>query len=345
MILARRRSSPELLRLASSPASARAPLPRLGDYEILDRIGGGGMAEVFLARRLGSTEQVAIKRILPQRSCEPDFIEMLLDEARIMESLSHPGIVRFHELQTHDGFPFIVMELVEGPSLLELIRRLYFRRERMQPVTAAAITMAICEALEHVHTRRSSFGRPLRIVHRDVNPANVLISRDGEVKLCDFGISKAVRRRHQTQAGGIKGKYCYMAPEQAQGGEVDARSDIFAAGLVLFELLTGENPLHAADEVETIERARLGNVPPPSRYARLVPAELEAICMRALCHAPEHRYPRAAEMARELALYLEERPLRRASFASWVRRVCPGARRPRPCTSEGPTHLLPTLVP
>ncbi len=289
------------------------------------------MAEVFLARRVrrGVEARVALKRILPGLADEPIFRKMLLDEARILAELDHPNIVRLLELVAREGHAFIVMEYVRGPSLLEITRRLYRERQRMWAPFAAQIVAATCDALEHAHSRWSADGRPLHIVHRDVNPANLLLSVEGEVKLCDFGIALSDRRSLSTESGAIKGKYCYMAPEQALGVELDRRTDIYAAGLVLYELLTGENPLVADTDVGMIERARRGVTTAPSEIVPDLPPSLEQICLRALARDPDDRFQRAGELAQALRRFLRTRPVSERAFAAWIRQCWQGSRSAR----------------
>jgi len=299
---------------------------QIGDYEILERLGGGGMAEVFLGRRIGTggfEKQVAIKRILPHLAGEQAFVRMLIDEARIASGLSHSNIIQIYELGESEGSPFIVMERVPGKSLMGIHRRLRRLGRRMPPAAAAYVMGAVCAALEYAHTRRGSDGHPLEIIHRDVSPSNVLVSFEGDVKLIDFGIARAAQRLHQTQTGTIKGKYGYMAPEQVLGDPIDHRSDVFSAGVVLYELVAGQNPLQVDNAIEAIERARIGKVAPPSAVEPTVPSALESICLRALAAKPGDRYQHAVELEQALNLYLRDDPFSRLDLAAWLRATFP----------------------
>jgi len=315
---------------------------RIGDYEILERIGGGGMAEVFLGRKTGTSgfeKRVAIKRILPHLAGEQAFVRMLIDEARIAAGFNHSNIIQIYELGEMDGSPFIVMEWIRGVSLLQIHRQLRQLERRIPPPSAAALLVsAVCAALDYAHSRRDNDGRPLQIIHRDVSPSNVLVSHEGDVKLIDFGIAKAAQRLYMTKTGTVKGKQGYIAPEQLMGRPVDHRADLFAAGVVLYELLTGTNPFHAANELEALERARIGKVAPPSSVASGVPPALEQICLKALSVNPDRRYQRASEMEQALDQYLQDDPFGRLDLAAWIQTLFHVAPVPGP---NQPTHLVP----
>ena len=278
----------------------------IGRYEILASLGKGGMAEVFLGRATGEggfERLVAVKRILPELAETPDFVEMFTDEARISAGLSHGNIGQVHEFGRSDDSYFIAMEYVQGVHLRK-IYRVFGKQKKIPPPGLAAHVMAnVCAALEHAHTRTDEHGAPRNIVHRDVSPSNVLVTFEGEIKLIDFGIARARERVHETSASSLKGKFAYMSPEQAFGKDLDHRSDIFGAGILLFELLTRCNPFEGDNDLSTLERVRKAKVIPPRKVVGDVPAELEAICLRALQRDPGDRFDSAGQMQAELEAF------------------------------------------
>jgi serine/threonine-protein kinase len=243
---------------------------RFGSYELKECIGFGGMGEVFLTSKPG----VVVKRLLPHLAADPEFVSLFLEEARVAARLHHPNIVEIHELGEADGAWFLAMEHVDGPDL----RRL----GRVGPEQACRIAEQVAAGLDHAHKARDAQGRLLRVVHRDVSPHNILVAKDGTAKLIDFGVARAV--------GG--GKPAYLSPEQADGGDGDARSDQFALGVVLWELLMGRRLFDAGDEVATLQRVTKCEVPPPLRLAGPV--------MRALSKDPKRRFRDCAAFAEAL---------------------------------------------
>ena len=220
----------------------RQPI-KFGKYLLLERIAVGGMAEVFVAKAFGVEgfeRLLAIKKILPTMGEDGEFISMFVDEARIAVQLSHANIVQVLELGKHDDNLYIAMEYISGRDLRQVIER-FRKRAQPMPIPQVCLMVAeVCEALDYAHRKRDARGQPLGIVHRDVSPQNVIVSFEGETKLIDFGIAKAESRLQKTQAGILKGKFSYMSPEQVRGQAVDGRSDIFAAGILLWELICGE---------------------------------------------------------------------------------------------------------
>lgn len=273
---------------------------RFGKYLLLDRIAVGGMAEVFVAKAFGAEgfqRLLAIKKILPTMGEDREFIHMFVDEARISVQLAHPNVVQVLELGKHDESLYIAMEYISGRDLRQVMERF---RKRQQPMPLPQICMIVaevCEALDFAHRKRDAGGRPLGIVHRDVSPQNVLVSFEGEVKLIDFGIAKAESRLQRTQAGILKGKFSYMSPEQVQGHAVDSRSDIFACGVLLWEMIAGEKLFVGGSDFVVLEKVRSGVIPPlkPS-----CPAELRKIVLKALAADPARRYQSASELHDEL---------------------------------------------
>jgi len=286
-------------------------LPRsFGPYTLLRRLAAGGMAEVYLGRTSGAAgfeKLVAIKRIHPHHAADDGFGSLLLDEAKLSVGLSHRNIVQTLDLGRVDGAYVLVMEHVEGYDAHHLLDTLR-RADRLLPVDLAAHIIAeVCRGLDYAHGHRDEQGEPMSIVHRDVSPQNVLLSFAGEVKIADFGIAKAKSRRSDPEAGVIKGKYFYMSPEQAWAEPLDHRSDIFSAGVVLWELLVGERLHEESDIPSLLDAVRRAEVPAPSSLRDEVPKELDVIVARATAANPAERYPDAGAMADALVSYLASR--------------------------------------
>jgi len=296
------------------------PPTKFGKYLLLERIAVGGMAEVFVAKAFGVEgfeRLLAIKKILPTMGDDPEFISMFVDEARIAVQLAHPGIVQVLELGKHDETLFIAMEYVSGRDLRQLMER-FRRRQLPLPVPQAAyIIKELCEALDYAHHKTDARGKPLGIVHRDVSPQNVLASFEGQVKLIDFGIAKAESRLQKTQAGILKGKFSYMSPEQVKGQPLDGRSDVFACGILLWELLCGEKLFTGDSDYAVLDKVRMGLVPEPRSRNPQCPPGLEKVILKALAVDPAQRYQSASELhdalapfaligARQLATWLRE---------------------------------------
>jgi len=273
-----------------------------GDYAIVGRLALGGMAEILLARE--ETENaggryVVVKRILPEYEKDASFTEMFLDEARVMMRLKHPNVTHVYKFGQVDGTHYIAMEYVNGASLGKLIRKA--RKTGGVPVhIACKIIGMVGEALDHAHQATREDGTPLAIVHRDVTPDNIMISYDGAVKLLDFGIAKAATRAHKTQAGVVKGKFAYMAPEQCRAKDLDHRVDVFALGVCLYEAITGRPLYRRETEFETMEAIVRGAVPKLADRVRNPPAELEGIIAKCLAKKPEDRYESAGALQEAL---------------------------------------------
>ncbi|HRI51604.1 MAG TPA: serine/threonine-protein kinase, partial [Pseudomonadota bacterium] len=264
------------------------------------------MAEIYLAAPEGSESRhrLAIKVIHQQNADDPDFVRMLVDEARLAVQLKHPNIVTTYDLGLANDQYYIVMELVEGADLFRLQQRAADQRLSFPIPLAAYIAREVARGLDYAHRLRDSDGHPLQVVHRDISPQNVLLSYEGAVKITDFGIAKAARRAAQTQAGIIKGKYYYMSPEQASGQFIDGRTDIFAAGILLYEMLIGEM-LYYDDNVDRLlQVVRKADIPPVSQRRPDTPPALERVLMKALCKSPSDRYQTAAEYSQALDNYL-----------------------------------------
>ncbi|HET6283706.1 MAG TPA: serine/threonine-protein kinase, partial [Polyangia bacterium] len=239
-----------------------------------------------------------IKRILPHLSDEPTFIKMFVEEAKMSARLNHPNIVQIFELGAVEGEYFISMEYIRGRDLAETMRAIWKTMGPPRPEVVAYIGREACRALSYAHHLNDDNGRPLRMIHRDVSPSNIMMSYEGSVKLLDFGIAKALGEAPETtKSGTMKGKYAYMAPEQTEGEDVDSRIDIFSCGIVLHEVLTGRRLFKGTNDVQTIERVRRCEVPPPSQQNPMCPPELDAILLKALARNREDRFADAAEMA------------------------------------------------
>jgi serine/threonine protein kinase len=272
---------------------------RFGKYLLVGEIAVGGMAEVFLAVHKG-VEQfikvVVIKRVLPHLSNNPDFVRMFVDEARLEARLEHPNIVRTYEFGEVDGHYFTAMEYLPGEDLFKVLNNLSLSRQAMPLHIATGIASQVCHGLHFAHRFTDTAGKPLNLVHRDINPANIIITYGGEVKIIDFGVAKS-DANVQTISGVIKGKVAYMPPEQVLGREVDQRADVFSAGVVLWEMLTGRPLFLRSNEAATLYAIMNGPIPPPSKARSDVPPQLDKIVARALARSPSDRYESAEEMA------------------------------------------------
>ena len=279
-----------------------------GDYTLLDRIAVGGMAEVWRARRRGVEgfqKTVAIKKILAHLTDSSDFVTMLIDEAKLAAQLNHHNIIQIYDLgKVGDDF-FIAMEYVEGKDLRSILE---VAKEKNRPLPVGLtllIVDAVARALDYAHRKRDFEDRQLELVHRDVSPQNVLISYEGEIKLCDFGIVKAVSKASTTQMGALKGKLQYMSPEQAWGRSVDARSDIFSLGSVFFELLTGSKLFTGDSEISVLDAVRECRPRSPREILPTIPKEVESIVLKALAKNPDDRYQRASDMEHDIKSVLD----------------------------------------
>lgn len=284
---------------AIGPPMAVARGERFGKYRIERALATGGMAELYLARQSGPggfEKQVVIKRILPHLTANPELVHMFLDEARIAARLSHPNIVQVFDFGEAGGGYFLVMEYLAGEDLATILAALRVEGHTMPFAIAALITSAVCEALQYAHSFVDEHGTPLKIVHRDISPSNIFLTLQGVVKVLDFGVAKAEGNLVHTKCGVLKGKPFYMSPEQVGGQELDGRSDVFALGAVLHELLTGW-PTFERDSVPAALRAIADEpIPRPSELVEGVPMDLEAVVSRALEREPRLRWQSASDM-------------------------------------------------
>ncbi|HYI07789.1 MAG TPA: TonB family protein [Thermoanaerobaculia bacterium] len=299
---------------------------KFGQYVLNERIATGGMAEVWKARMRGVEgfqKTVAIKKILPHLSDNQDFIEMFVDEAKLAAQLNHNNIIHIYDLGKIQSSYYIAMEYIDGFDLKTILRR---GQERDQPMTvelALFIASKLASALDYAHRKKDFEEKEMGLVHRDVSPQNVLVSQEGDIKLCDFGIAKAASKASHTQAGALKGKLQYMAPEQAWGRHIDRRSDIFALATVLFEMLTGRKLFMGDNELSILEQVREAHVQPPSLYNDEVTPEVDKVVIKALQKDPANRYQTAGEMARDLdAILYSFRPTpTSADLAIYMHRI------------------------
>jgi serine/threonine-protein kinase len=260
------------------------------------------MAEVLLATMdagVGAQRLVVLKRIWPELAMDPDFVTMFFDEAKLSLRLNHPNVVRTFEVLVDDNEVSIAMEYLDGQPLTHILNRLRGPGELSLPLRLRIVTNVLA-GLEHAHTLTDVDGSPLGVIHRDVSPQNVFVTYDGQVKLVDFGVAKTLAASHHTRPGAIKGKLAYMAPEQLQRDVIDRRVDVFAAGVMLWEMLAGRRMWNGMTEVEIVAHLAMAKPMPPLPSERGLPPALDVICARALDPDPDRRYQTAAEMEVDL---------------------------------------------
>jgi serine/threonine-protein kinase len=268
---------------------------QIGPYRVLRRIGQGGMAQVFLAVGYGASgfeKRVAVKTLLPELSGDGERERLLIEEAKLGARLTHRGLVQVHQLGVADGSYYVVMEWIDGADLATLVKR-----APLPPELALFVAEETALALAYLHALADDAGRPLGLVHRDVSPSNILVSRAGEVKLADLGIAKATALADITRANVRKGKYAYMSPEQVTGEPVTAAADQFGLGVTLSELVCGRRPFDGEGPHDTMERIRRAE--PPDVAA--LPEPARAIVLRCLRREPAARFPDTPSLARALA--------------------------------------------
>ncbi|MCC7384694.1 MAG: cyclic nucleotide-binding domain-containing protein [Deltaproteobacteria bacterium] len=280
-----------------------------GKYELLERIASGGMAEVFRGVSCsigGFRKLVALKRILPHLSTDAEFISLFIAEAKLAVALTHSNIVQVFDFGRVESSYYLAMEFVDGKDLTQILIK-QSRRKKQVPIEAACfILAAVLRGLEYAHTRRGLDGQELGIVHRDVSPHNILVSFDGEVKLTDFGIAKARTHVSLSRPGVVLGKFAYMSPEQARGQDVDARSDVYSAGITLYETLTGRRLFYSEDPVQTLNKVRNPRIPTPSKYNPAITPELDALVLKSLAVDPRERFASARDFASALQAVLSQ---------------------------------------
>lgn len=283
-------------------------------YRPLFKLDSGGMAEVYVAEAesvAGFTKKVAIKRILPSLLKEERFVRMFLDEARLSLHFNHANIVSVFDIGKSANAYFIVMEYVEGTNLKYILQYLAKHRRPMPVALAVWVLGEILKGLDYAHELRDpNTQRSLGIVHRDISPPNILVSWNGEVKLTDFGLAKASTQLESTDPGVVKGKFAYLAPEAAHGQEVDHRADIFAVGILAFEMLTGQRLFLAETDYDTVQNVRKAEVPSMRAINPEIPGELEEIVRNALAREADDRYQNASDFADDLLGFLFSRKLK-----------------------------------
>lgn len=291
-----------------APGDPMATARSLGRYDIVQRLGHGGMATVYLARATGNAgfeKLVAIKVIHSHLAAEPEFVEMFLEEARIAAKIQSPHVAGILDLGHEAGLHYMVMEYIDGETLSGLIRQLRPRGERLPLPVVLQILIDACQGLTAVHDLRDADGHPYGLVHRDMSPQNLMISFDGWTKIVDFGLVKATGKRH-TQTGHLRGKLAYMSPEQARGKPLAASADLFALGVVFWELLTGKRLFAGDSDAETLERVVRCELPPLKSQRDDQPPDIEPILRRALAREPADRYPSADAMLADLRRSLHD---------------------------------------
>jgi len=307
------------------------PLPqkaRFGKYDLLAHLATGGMADIFLAKIHGESgfeKLVVVKRLLDKLALDPEYVEMFLDEARINARLSHTNVVQVLELGKVDGMYFMAMEYVSGLSVAQIGKLTTQRLGAVPQEVAAGVVAQACAGLHYAHEKKLPDGTPLGVIHRDISPQNLILTVEGVVKVVDFGIAKAEGRATQTRAGIIKGKFAYMAPEQCVGDPIDRRADVFALGIVLFELCTSRRLFKRENTYRTYEAITNCDVPDPRGINPSIALEVAQVIKRALTKLPSDRYQTAEEMQEALERAMQRSQLRGSStaLAAFLERVFP----------------------
>jgi serine/threonine protein kinase len=304
-------------------------------YRVVEKLESGGMAEVFRAESeglQGFKKQVAIKRVLPHLSEKKKFISMFLDEARLSAHLSHSNCVQVFDIGVGDNAYFIVMEFVDGANLKTIAESLRKAEKEFPAHYVAFIAQEICKGLSYAHELVDPQGNDLHIVHRDMSPPNVLITKYGEVKIVDFGLAKANSQLERSEPGIIKGKFSYLSPEAAMGQEVDSRTDIFAVGIILWELLAGRRLFLGETDFQTVKKVQQAVVPSISGINSKVPPDLERIVGKALARDPNVRYRTARELGQDLSKFMFRfgQPVSTFDIASLVQGAMRERQRVRP---------------
>ena len=301
-----------------------------GPYLVYERLGQGGMATVHRAEKRGTgiRRPIALKRLLPYVAADPALVKLFVDEARLASHLHHANVAQTYELGKVGETFFIAMEYASGPTLAQIVRQCQKAAGEIPLTIAVSILSQVCEALDYAHNLCDEYGQALRIIHRDVSPANIIVTNAGIVKLIDFGIAKATISTVQTQTGFIKGKFGYIAPEYITG-KIDARADLFAVGVVAHEMLSGRRLFEGKDDFETVANIRQLNPSPPSHWNPHVTADLDDIVMTALQRDPAHRWQSAgamqvalANVARQFGLAVGSQQL--AEWVAWAFSRKPG---------------------
>lgn len=306
--------------MAQSPQGA--PIDR---YVVLEYLAEGGMGAIYLGKKMGAggfEKQVVLKQLLPEFTRQPEFIDLFLREARLSATLDHANIIHTIDLVTAGEEHFIVMEYLDGADLRSILRRSKHRSAKLSPAAGIYVARELLSALAYAHNKHGSDGKHLRLIHRDISPSNILISRNGEVKLTDFGIAKAAT--HNSVFYRVKGKVGYMSPEQARSETLDARSDLYSMAVCLYEMITGERLLVAAGITTSADELYSKPAPLVSKKVLGLPAELDKVMLRALSVDPAHRYQSAAEFQEALLRCAHRHGLMMSApeLATHLRTVC-----------------------
>ncbi len=305
-----------------APSPQGAPIDR---YVVLEYLAEGGMGAIYLGKKMGAggfEKQVVLKQLLPEFTRQPEFIDLFLREARLSATLDHANIIHTIDLVTAGEEHFIVMEYLDGADLRSILKRSKHRGRKLSPAAGIYVARELLSALAYAHNKHGSDGKHLRLIHRDISPSNILISRNGEVKLTDFGIAKAAT--HNSVFYRVKGKVGYMSPEQARSETLDARSDLYSMAICLFEMITGERLLVTAGLTTSADELYSRPVPLVSKKVPGLPAELDKVMLRALSVDPQHRYQTAAEFQEALLRCAHRHGLMMSApeLATHLRMVC-----------------------
>ena len=285
------------------------PLQTFGRYELLARLARGGMGEVYLARFngvAGFEKRCVIKKILPEFAKSPAFVEKFLNEGRTLVALTHSNIVQIFDMGCEHGEYYLAMEHIEGADLRLILKHFSLHQKMISLELCCLLVMEVLKGLSYAHRATDADGKPLGIIHRDITPSNILVSHEGEIKIIDFGIAKNEQRTHESTASLVQGKFAYMSPEQARGEHLDARTDLFSVGLVLYELLTGIRPFEGTSDLQSIERIKTLEPPKISQYRDSIPESLECIVQKSLQKERDERYPSADAFYDALQAFLHE---------------------------------------
>jgi serine/threonine protein kinase len=324
---------------------------QLGKYQLIRKLATGGMAEVFLAKAggpMGFQKTLVVKRILPHLAEDPTFVEMFLSEAKLAAQLNHPNIVQIFDFGEADDAYFLAMEYIDGPNLRVLLKRAKHQGLALPAALCARLVASACEGLAFAHDFTDpDTGEPLGLIHRDISPDNVLVSRQGAIKVVDFGIAKAAGQSHKTQSGVIKGKLSYMPPEQLQAKTPDRRVDVYALGVVLYELITGHKPFEATSDAQLMQAILFEPPVPAVKRRQNLPVAMQRILERALSRDREKRYPDCLSFSADLEEFILTlgKPVTAQQIVQLIAQVTPSFDAPVPTPKPGIPRSGPTLVP
>jgi eukaryotic-like serine/threonine-protein kinase len=324
---------------------------QVGKYQLIRKLATGGMAEVFLAKAagpMGFEKTLVLKRILPHLAEEPHFVEMFLSEAKLAAQLTHPNVVQIFDFGEADGAYFLAMEYIDGPHLRALVKGARTQGRPLSPVVCARIISLACEGLAFAHDFADpQTGEPMGLIHRDISPDNILMSRQGSVKVVDFGIAKAASQSHRTQSGVIKGKLAYMPPEQVRAKALDRRTDVYALGVVLYELLTARRPFESSSDAGLMQAILFEEPVPASQHRAGLPEPLLAILARALAKDREQRYPDCLAFQSDLEDFILSagKPVATQQLAQLVVQLTAGSGTPVPVQNTPRAKAPPSTTP